>query len=53
MKNINEELKKKTEQLEKLGKEINQLQRTLQEKQVESLKIDGAITALKELQEDK
>ena len=49
MKNIDEEIKKKTEALEKLGREVNQLQQVLQDKQVEALKIDGAISALKEL----
>ena len=49
--NIKEIIKKKTEQLERVGKEITQLQRILQEKQVEALKIDGAITQLKELEE--
>ena len=54
MKNIDEEIKKKAEQLAKLGKELNQLQQVLQDKQVEALRLDGAISALKELQtEDK
>ena len=49
MKNIDEEIKKKTEQLEKIGSEVNQLQQTLKDKQVEALRVDGAISALKEL----
>lgn len=49
MKNINKEIKKKTEQLEKLGKEVNQIQLILKGKQVEALRLDGAISALKEL----
>ena len=49
MKNIEEEIKKKTDQLNNLGREINQLQQTLKEKQVEALRLDGAISALKEL----
>ena len=49
MKNIDEEIKKKTEQLNNLGREVNQLQQTLKDKQVEALRLDGAISALKEL----
>ncbi len=49
MKNIDEQIKLKIEQLNKLGREVNQLQQTLKEKQVEALRLDGAISALKEL----
>ncbi len=52
MKNIDEEIKKKTAQLEKLGSEVNQLQSILKEKQMEALRLDGAISALKELQNE-
>lgn len=54
--NIEEQLKDKTKQLEDIGKEINQLQRTVNEdrelinqKSSEALKLDGAISVLKEL----
>ena len=53
---IEEQLKLKTQQLEKLGKEINQHQRVITEnreavgqKSSEALKLDGAISVLKEL----
>ena len=49
MKNIDEEIKKKTEQLEKLGSEVNVLQTVLKDKQREALRLDGAISALKEI----
>ncbi|KKN16872.1 hypothetical protein LCGC14_0971600 [marine sediment metagenome] len=52
MKNIDEQIKQKEEQLNKVGREINQSQKTLQQKQVEALKLDGAISALKELEKD-
>lgn len=58
--NIEEQLKTKTEQLEKIGKEINQLSREItqnreivNEKTSEALKLDGAIAVLKELQVEK
>ena len=44
-------IEEKTKRLEELGKEIAQLQRTLSEKQVEALRVDGALSALKELNE--
>ena len=47
--NIDKLLEGKQKQLEVLGREIAQLQKVLQEKQVEALKTDGAISALKEL----
>ena len=50
--NIKDRIKQKTEQLEKVGKDIVRLQGLLQEKQVEALKLDGAIGQLKELNED-
>jgi len=51
---IQERLKQKTEDLQKVGKDIVQLQKLLQEKQIEALKLDGAINQLKELdKEDK
>jgi len=46
---IKEQLKQKEEQLNKLGNEIAQLQKILQGKQVEALRTDGAISALKEV----
>ena len=46
--NIKERIKQKTEQLEKIGKEIGQLQGILREKQVEAIKLAGAITQLQE-----
>ena len=53
MNDLDKKIEEKTKQLEALGKEIAQLQRALQEKQVEALKKDGAITMLKELQQEK
>ena len=50
---LDKTLKEKTKQLEALGKEIAQLQQTLQQKQVEAIKLDGAITALRELKQAK
>ena len=52
MTNIEKQLKKKIEQLEKLGKEIAQLQQVSRNKKVEALRLDGAISALKELQNE-
>lgn len=49
---IQERIKQKTEQLEKLGKTIVQLQKALQENQVEALKLDGAINQLKEIEQE-
>lgn len=50
---INKKIEEKQKQLEEIGKEIQQLQQALQQKQVEALKLDGAITALKEFIENK
>ncbi len=50
---IKERIKKKTEDLQGVGQLIGQLQKALQEKQMEALKIDGALTQLKELEEEK
>ena len=50
--NIKERIKEKTEQLEKVGKEIRQLQEALRGKQVEAIKLDGAITQLKEIESE-
>ena len=51
--NIKERIKQKTEQLEQTGRLIVQLQKALKEKQVEALKLDGAITQHKELEQEK
>ena len=51
--NFKKQIEEKIKQLETLGKEITQLQRLLQEKQVEALKLDGAIAQLKELDDEK
>ena len=48
--NIKEKIKEKTKQLEGVGREIAQLQGALQKKQVEAIKLDGAISQLKELE---
>ena len=54
MKDLPKLIEEKQKQLEALGKEIAQLQQLLQQKQVGALRVDGAITALKELtQEEK
>ncbi len=50
---LDKKIKEKTEQLEFLGKDIGKLQKILQQKQVEAIKLDGAINALKELQNEK
>ena len=57
---LTEELKKKTEQLKKTAEEINQLQKVINQnrevinqKTSDALKLDGAISVLKELQEKK
>ncbi len=47
--NIDKLLEGKQKQLEVLGREIAQLRKILQEKQIEAVKLDGAISALKEL----
>ena len=47
---IKERIKQKTEQLEKLGQTMVQLQKTFQEIQMEALKLDGAINQLKEME---
>lgn len=47
--NLDKKIEEKQKQLEALGKELSQLQKVSQEKQVEALKLDGAITVLKEL----
>ena len=54
---LTEELKKKTEQLKKTAEEINQLQKVINQnrevinqKTSDALKLDGAISVLKELQ---
>lgn len=47
---LDTKIAEKTKQLEDLGKEVNQLQQSLQEKQLAALRLDGAITQLKELQ---
>ena len=49
--NLDKKIKEKQAELDKLGKEINQLQQLLQQKQVASIKLDGAISQLKELNE--
>ena len=56
--NVEEQLKTKTEQLKKVGEEITQLQRMVTEnreainqKTGEALKLDGAVTVLKELKD--
>ena len=58
--NIEEQLKTKTKQLEDIGREINQAQRVITEnrevinqKTSQALKLDGAISVCKELQENK
>lgn len=51
MKNIKEEIKKKTEQLNTRVNEIDRLQEILKSKQVSALRLQGAISALKELNE--
>jgi len=52
--NIKERIKQKTEELEQLGKTITQLQKAIQESQIQALKLDGALNQLKELdKEDK
>lgn len=51
--NLDKKIKEKQAELEKVGKEINQLQNVLREKQVEAIKLDGAISQLKELETDK
>ncbi len=49
MDNLKEKIEEKQKQLEVLGREIAQLQKALQEKQIEAIKLDGAINMLKEL----
>ena len=58
--NLEEQLKVKEEQLTKVGEEINQLQRTIaqnretvNQKTSEAFRLDGAVSVLKELQENK
>lgn len=46
---LDKKIKEKQKQLEEIVQEINKLQQTLQQKQVEALKLDGAITVLNEL----
>lgn len=50
MSDLNKKIEEKINQLENLGIEVARLQKSLQEKQVEALKLDGAISALKELE---
>ena len=52
MKDLPKLIEEKQNQLEVLGREMVQLQRVLQEKQVEAIKLDGSISTLKELQEE-
>lgn len=47
-----ERIKQKTEQLEQIGKTVIQLQKTLQNNQVEALKLDGAINLLREIERE-
>ena len=58
--NLEEQLKVKEEKLKKVGEEINQLQRTIvqnreivNQKTSEAFRLDGAVSALKELQDNK
>ena len=52
MKDLDKKIEEKIKQLEALGREIAQLQQLLQQKQVEAIKLDGAINQLKELQNE-
>lgn len=49
---IKERIKQKTEELEQVGKTIVQLQKAIQESQIQALKLDGAINQLKELEKE-
>ena len=49
---IKERIKQKTEQLEKVGQTIVQLQKATQQNQMEALKLDGAINQLKEIEQE-
>jgi len=51
MKNLDELIQKKTEELNNLVREINQLKQKLDKLGVQSIKLDGAISQLKELKE--
>ena len=49
---IKERIKAKTEELERVGQTIVQLQKAFQESQMQALKLDGAINQLKELEKE-
>ena len=49
---IKERIKAKTEELERVGQTIVQLQKAFQESRVQALKLDGAINQLKELENE-
>ena len=51
--NLNKIIQEKTERLKQTIQEINQLQQRINQLTQESLKLDGAILQLKELEEEK
>ena len=47
---IQKRIEQKTEELDQVGKTINQIQKAIQESQMKAIRLDGAITVLKEME---